>query len=89
MHKRDRLARAIAVTAVLGLGFAWLVQSRVAAQDDARGCTAPVSWGDLKSGAAVTPTAVALTFEDKSGTIRVARGETKGTCRLLLTVTRE
>ena len=84
-----RLARSAAVVAFVLLTLGWFIESRPAAQDEGRGCTAPSSWGELKGSAAVTATAVALTFEDKSGTVRVARGETKGACRLLLTVTRE
>lgn len=86
---RTRVYRIAMVVAVTVVAAGWLIESRAFAQDDGRGCVAPSSWGDLKGSAAVTATAVALTFEDENRTVRVARGETKGNCRLLLTVTRE
>ena len=79
----------LAVILVLVLGVGWFLQSRPTAQEAGRGCSAPAAWGELRGGAALMTSAGYLTFEDKGGTIRVAKLESKGSCQLFLTVTRQ
>jgi hypothetical protein len=84
-----RKSRYLALIIVLIIGLGWFFQSRSTAQETGRGCSAPASWGELRGGAALLSGAGYLTFEDKGGTIRIAKLEAKGSCQLFLTVTRE
>ncbi len=83
--RRTSVAVGVAVVAAL----IWAFGSPSEAQEESRGCSAPVAWGELRGGATLLTSAGFVTFEDKNGTVRIARLESKGACKVFLTVTRE